>query len=227
MNSYTTTTVAALFATVMSVTSANASPVNLAYDGLYHGNSGAEQVRVNTPVNDRVYADGFNMTGPAPISDFIAWCMDLFNPVRNSATYEPSTNGNLGSGEITDLNRLFTNNQPVALDNATNSAAFQVAIWEIVYDQNDDQSAYNVLDGNFKLQSASNDVINTANNWLRGLGDENADAGLQFFVSENAQDLVTTGGVTPQNPAPVPLPAGVLLLGTGLAALVLARRKSA
>jgi hypothetical protein len=197
---------------------AAATTVSLNYDGLYHGTSSAETVLISSPAgNQHVYADGFNMSGSDPIGSFVAWCIDLFDNISSDSYSNDVPTQAVGDEE--DLNKLFTLAGGVALDTAVNAAAFQVAIWEIVYET----GAYDVTDGDFKVTSGDTNVISTAEAWLGSLAGVIAAYDLTFYTSEypvgSSQDLVT--GTL----APVPLPAGVILLGTGLGMLAVTRRR--
>ncbi|NBB81734.1 MAG: VPLPA-CTERM sorting domain-containing protein [Verrucomicrobia bacterium] len=154
---------------------------------------------------------------------FIAWCLDLEGVLASnsvySATDDPFSNSNGVSTEARDrIDDFFKDIDVIAQSNAntSQSSAVQIALWEILYDDD-----YNLGTGVFQTTGGS-----TSN--AQGLLDFAKDNDLArtmkvtYLEAENGarQNLVTI--------SPVPLPAaGFLLLG-GLGGLTLlrTRRKS-
>lgn len=145
--------------------------------------------------------------------DFLAWCIDIFQYVGNGVAY--TVNPNALSQERTSLlSRLFTSFIG-EVDDAESGAAMQLAIWEIV---NETDSMLTLGSGNF---SASNntDAIELANFWLGNMGNDEGYS-LTYYTSASKQDLMTG------TPSPVPVPAALLMLVTGLGALGAMRRRN-
>ena len=200
-------------------TSASASTVTLNYTG--SGPFGSENLAQRADISytggpavayNNLYAGPFQMTDG--VDAFAAWCFDIFQYVGNGVSYTV-TPGAIDPARETLLSRLFTS----AFDQVTTAqagAAFQLAIWEIVYEDAD--SPLSLAAGDFRASDNAG-AIALASSWLSNLGTE-ARYSFTYYLSGTNQDLLR--GV-----APVPLPAGIVLLLGGLGALGALRRRAA
>ena len=127
-----------------------------------------------------------------------------------------------GGGTVaTNLGKLFTI-AGAAVSSADSSAAFQMAVWEILYETT---SAYNVAAGNVKFTASQTYDVNPfslANGWLNSINASTAVASLSVLRSTERQDLIYAGAT-----APIPEPTTYALMLAGLGALgFVARRRS-
>lgn len=170
---------------------------------------------------------GFIMVNQTPGSTqaFISWCVDIFQFIPGGTGQYTENIGatNLSAAIRNDLGRLAT----LALAAATTpgagsgnyAAAFQLAIWEILYNRT---SPYNLANGTFYSNyQGSNAAFNIASGWLNTL---NTNPGLtsnytmNTYLSSSLQDQITFVAVSE--------PGMLALLGLGLIGAVVARRQS-
>lgn len=162
---------------------------------------------------------------PLLSGDFVAFCIEINQPARMTRTYSYTVEeledapvpgvgaGNglgMGAAKALEIQKLWAKYYDQAILSANNAAAFQIAIWEIIYDGDLSLSA-----GGFRARYPSLAPVVTAQNWLKNLTWSGALPDLRALSSPTAQDQVF---LAPPQPAPtvVPLPAaawgGALLL---------------
>ncbi|HPS55845.1 MAG TPA: hypothetical protein PLP05_09610 [Sedimentisphaerales bacterium] len=138
-----------------------------------------------------------------------------YNVVDLKDAPEPQgPNGDPMGVERADLLReLFGRNYDSVVDNKT-AAAFQLAVWEIVFDG----SSNNFTAGNFFINSVLTDTITLASNWLAAIDGTGPMANLVGLSNLNYQDFVTI--------YTVPVPGAVILSSMGVALVGWFRRKT-
>lgn len=226
--------VAATAVAIAVVAPATAATLNL--NGAAAG--GYKEVRVNAPDvwshTARVDAGAYDMTDvtPAPnnvLGNFVAFCLDLAAWIGKGEGYEykitdtPFSNSVdlIANGGVQRIQAIFdaSYSEAVATDSKKTSAAFQVALWNAVYDDD-----WTVSGGTGFTASGKHGVISQANAYLAAAENYTGDKKWRLSFLESTkqphryQNLVTV--------APVPLPAaGFMLLGA-LAGFGLLRRRS-
>ncbi len=174
-----------------------------------------------------VGAGGFNAsylpTGQAAATSFVAYCIDLAQSFywNNAFTVtEHSPVARFGDFAAGALDRLYTQHFAAAT-NPTESAAFQLAVWEIVSETG--ASTYSALglgSGNFQATYGNSTARTTADDWLRDLGlGGSGGYTLTALVGPNNQDQMMA------TPVPEPETYMMLLAGLGLMAFVARRRQ--
>lgn len=145
------------------------------------------------------------------------WCAELTQTFSFGTSYV--YNVSLPSSAIyTRLGQLFNEANAVAIVNTTNSAAFQLAVWEILFGNDNDLTT-----GSFKVTNdhGNSAAVMQANSWLGALGSF-ADTFDVFLLSnESHQDFITPGRPGRFVPEPTPL----LLLGAALVVMMVATRR--
>jgi PEP-CTERM motif len=161
-------------------------------------------------------------------ASFLSYCLDLLQPapLNGSASGYSAVAGASYSfanpNAAADLSKLFT----VAssqVNNIPTSAAFQLAVWEIVYEA--PTNAYSMGSGKavFGVQdSREAPTLALANTWLNALSSTPATAPISILASAANQDLIY-GGAT----APIPEPSTYALMIAGLAGVGFVARRRA
>lgn len=156
-------------------------------------------------------------------NSFQTFCADIFQSfpgwsVPNSSYSLVLGSTAFGASKATDVNRLFTNWYSTAT-NEGNSTAFQVALWEIIYEST---STYDVGSGTFTATggNAPGAVFATANTMLGSLGSLGSNyLQVDVYQSASKQDFTTV--------TTVPEPEAYALALVGLGVLVGARKLKA
>jgi hypothetical protein len=208
---------------------AHSTDIFLVGDGYQNGSESfllTTSTPAPTPVVNPVNAGGFTgrigpRPGPPPTTPILFWCAELTQTFGFGAVYN-YTSSPLGN---TLLSQLFTEvgGSASATSTTDRSAAFQLAVWEILF-EGGTYGGLNVSSGNF--QASGNAVaIGLANGWLGLLNAGSAHTTALFLLhSDFNQDFITDTS-TPL--LQTPEPGSLALLGIGIfgAMFVMRRRQ--
>jgi hypothetical protein len=153
---------------------------------------------------------------------FTSFCIEINQPVRATRSYNydvielaeaPFPGVGVGAGDglgmgldkATDIQRLWAKYYDEIGSSSLHAAAFQIAIWEILYD--DERS---LSSGNFQARYPSLEPVVIAQGWLNDLSWSGALPNLLALSSPTAQDHVFLGpGFNGSEPNIIPLPASI------------------
>lgn len=208
---------ATLFALVMSFTASHASADTLVFNGQFRF-GGPEAVNILAPTPPAPLSAGagefiiFNQTANKTL---FTYCVELAQLTVQTATYLPTSLTTAFTAPVATLiDKLFTSAY-ASVNNAVSSAAFQLALWEVIADPN----SFNLSSGVFQVSASTAGVITQANAFLAGLATAKT-GGFSYTVwrSEGAQDQISVSAI------PEPSTYALLIAGLGMFAFIARRR---
>jgi hypothetical protein len=161
--------------------------------------------------NKGVSVGGFKMLNGNTNQSITAWCVDVFDWL-NSASYNNGNKSNLNN--VSQLEKLVAQDYS-KVNNATSSAAFQLAVWEIV-NETAGSTSFSLSNGRFTASgSGLSAAITMANDWLQLNKANTGNYNMAYYIYG---DGTMPNGVTQNliSMSPVPLPAALPLLLSGL-----------
>lgn len=211
----------AVAAALLSVAPVRADTVQ--FFGYSHGSVGVNfEILGSQPTSGSTNAGGFltKLNGLDPA--FTTYCIDLYQyiafgqPPYTYVNVPTSAHAFRNAGAALDLARLYSSGRVV--DSAVSEAAFQLAVWEIVYETS---GTYQLDGGDARFGGAGADAVSAltlAKDWLNDLG---SGSGYSVRVLESAdrQDEIFA--------RPIPEPRSLLLAiaALGAAGLATGRRR--
>ena len=169
--------------------------------------------------NQNLLAGPFAMSEADPVAalgDFVAWCFEIDQNLVTSSggTRTYTLGGVLDTTQRGRIEKLFDANYSTAIETSQpKAAAFQLAIWEVIYDDN-----FSLASGGFK-SSTGGTLRTEANTFLSNAFSYDGPRlwSITELSSPTAQDLGTATAI--------PLPAAAWLLLGVSGALVAAKRR--
>jgi hypothetical protein len=163
---------------------------------------------------------------------FLTFCTDIYqsfgwNSLSNPYAYALDSVGETqalwgaspySSASYGQVSRLYTAAYGSIGGSSINSAAFQFALWEVLYETS---GTYDVTDGSFALGGAAAGTVaarNQANTWLASLATASEGHSIQSLHSDSRQDFLIA------TPVPEPQSYALALVSLGIVAGY-ARRK--
>lgn len=165
---------------------------------------------------------------PSGLTDFVAWCLDvgewLKDPWDYTVTNTPFAESyGLSATEKSRVQSVFDANfGSVNVNNADQSAGFQLALWNAVYDDD-----ITVDSGTFKASGADT-ARGLADGYLSVAATYLTNGGAQLWNLTFLETTVDQTGKESQNlvtVSPVPVPAAIFLLLGAVGSLGLTRRR--
>lgn len=193
---------------------------------------GAETVTFtnNSPATTERVSAGemlFGRNDGGVTSTLRAYCVDIFQSASYSAQDYTLVNGitHFGAEKAADLGRLFTEfdawNGNTSIT-AQETAALQIAVWEIVNETARTASSpqLDLSSGNFTITAGGTSTIALAQGWLNGLASANNWYQVSAYENATYQDYLVL------NKVPEPGSLALVLGALGSMGLVARRRKA-
>lgn len=152
-------------------------------------------------------------------TSFLAYCIDPFQWSSSSTlSYNVSSLSSLGSTQAADVTKLYSQSYASTNGNSINSAAFQLALWELAKDDGVlTTGAVHTTDStNSVVQAAASSMIDNAKNGVAG----STQYSFNLYTNASQQDYL----VASVSAVPEPETYAMLLAGLGLIGFTARRR---
>jgi len=196
--------------------------------------TGYQNVTLTSPgfvLGPTVHAGAFQLNPPAGVE---AYCIDIFQTLSFGTQYNDyakstlAADGSITAARKSEIAQLFHGFYDTSLTSSTNSAAFQLALWEILYETGSKLNVDGADAANRGVTYATtpntpSSVITIADTWLANLAGKSTDLdGFTLYRSGYHQDLISYQGHVPE-----PASLSLLAAGLGLVTAVARRRRKA
>lgn len=212
-----------------------ADTVNVYLSGFKYGNAGNEQAKITI--------DGFAIGGGASYrageylgtidgQSFSTFCTDVYQSLNFGLNYQYERftvdqtkqlwgNAPYNPNGYSLVSKLFTTAYS-SVNNSTTSAAFQYALWELLYEKN---GSYSIgSNGSFWLTGTNTAAATQANAWLASLTNASEGYSIQSLYSGTQQNPANRQDLVIATPVPEPETYALALVSLGIVAGY-ARRK--
>lgn len=216
---------------------AQAAPITVAYTGFSNGSQNGNIVlegQRSTGVSAGQF--GFNVVSGAGVyggiqmdSTFDAFCIDVTTNLITSSLPPPvydltaaSASSRLNAGQRSMIASLYDQHAASIATSGAHSAAFQLALWEILYDPG--LTLSNTPASNDFYATNFSSAIGIAQGWLATINTAGnyVSSAYEFFVLEPAPGRANQALLMARQ---VPEPGTLALMGVGLLAIGLVRRR--
>jgi len=214
---------------ILSANQVHSTPISATLNSWGNGWSESVQFSFNGSEPINASAGLFNFTNNSTQSDFLAFCVEItesisFGTTANFTIYPATDPIPFGVGpEVAEyIGRLYTNKYS-SISNAVTAAAFQISLWEILYEDYF-TNGFDLGVGNFTLSQVSGGGTILAHEYLNSLNFWTNSSIISFYHNDGIQDQFQ---IYPLYLETIPLlinvnePLGLLLFGLlGLASIL-------
>lgn len=157
-------------------------------------------------------------------TSFLAYCIDPFQWASSTpTTYTQSSLSSLGSSHATDVSKLYSQAYASTVGNNVNSAAFQIALWELAKDDGNltTGAVRTTSSTNATIVAAANSMISNAKTGVAG----STNYSFNLYASDTKQDYLVAS-VSSVSPVPEPNTYALMIAGLGLISFTAGRRRA-